>query len=181
MVSRLSFDIIDTHDFKTLGIIDTSWYNPDITIEDTTIGILPPGYVNVAYPFFMPRSLNVYNSNSVGITKATCEDELLDLPDGLWKIRYSICPNDKLFIDRFFLRVDKIMCRYNQAFLNLDLSNCDNPVNISKKTKLDNIEFYITGAIGAANNQNPKLASDLYKKANKLLDRYLQDQGLCGC
>jgi hypothetical protein len=107
MVSRLNFDIIDTHDFKTLGIVDTSWYNPDITIETPTIEIQAPGYVYSASPFFMVKALNVYNSNGLGITKASCEEELVDLPDGLWKIKYSICPNDKLFIEKFFLKTDK--------------------------------------------------------------------------
>lgn len=178
MVSRLSFDIIDTHDFKTLGIVDTSWYNPDIIIETPTIEILPPGYVIATSPFFMTKALNVYNSNGVGITKASCEEALIELPDGIWKFKYSICPNDKLFIEKFFLRTDKIQCRYTQAFLNLDLSDCDS--NEDKKTKmkkLEEIEFYINGAIAAANNQDPKLATDLYQKADKLLDRY----GNCRC
>ena len=123
MVSRLNFNIIDTHDMKTLGVIDTSWYNPDIIIETPTIEITPPGYKYSASPFFMHKALNVYNSNGFGITKASCEEELIDLPDGLWKIKYSICPNDKLFVEKFFLRTDRIQCRYTQAFLNLDLSS----------------------------------------------------------
>jgi hypothetical protein len=182
MISRLNFDIIDTHDFKTLGIIDTSWYNPDITIETPTIEILPPGYTYAVSPFFMVKGLNIYNSNGVGITKASCEEELIDLPDGLWKIKYSICPNDKLFIEKFFLKTDRLMCRYTQAFLNLDLSNCDTPVQKQKKEKLDEIEFYITGAIAASNDQNAKLAHDLYQKANKLLTRYMESNSLhCSC
>jgi hypothetical protein len=181
MVSRLNIAITDTHDFKTLGIVDTSWYNPDITVETPTIEIFPPGYTYSASPFFMIKALNVYNSNGLGITRASCEEELIDLPDGLWKIKYSICPNAELFIEKFFLKTDKIMCRYTQAFLNLDLGNCDNPVQKEKKRKLDEIEVYIIGAIAASNDQNAKLASDNYKKADKLLDRYLQDNSLCGC
>ncbi len=172
MISRLSFDIIDTHDFKTLGIVDTSWYNPDITIETPTLQVTPPGYQVVASPFFMIKSLNIYNSNSFGITRASCEEELLELPDGIWKFKYSICPNDKLFIERFYLKTDQIVCRYTQAFLNLDLNTCDDPVDKDKRKKLDEIEFYINGAIAAGNNQNAKLAADLYNKASKLLDRY---------
>jgi len=177
MVSRLNFDIIDTHDFKTLGIVDTSWYNPDMAIETPTIEIQAPGYVYAASPFFMVKALNVYNSNGLGITKASCEDELVDLPDGLWKIKYSICPNDKLFIEKFFLKTDKIMCRYTQAFLSLDLSlPSDSDTEKTKRKNLSEIEFYITGAIAAANNQNAKLAHDLYKKADRLLDQW----GKCG-
>lgn len=172
MVSRLNFDIIDTHDFKTLGIVDTSWYNPDITIETPTIEILPPGYANAVSPFFMVKALNVYNSNGMGITKASCEEELVDLPDGLWKIKYSICPNDKLFIEKFFLKTDKIQCKYSHAFLNLDLENTSSEIEKTKRKNLELIELYITGAISAANNQNAKLASDLYKKADNLLNKF---------
>lgn len=177
MVSRLNFSIQDTHDFKTLGIVDTSWYNPDITIETPTIEILAPGYVWAASPFFMVKALNVYNSNGLGITKASCEQELVDLPDGLWKIKYSICPNDKLFIEKFFLKTDKIQCRFSHALLSLDLKlPSDSDEEKLKRKKLDEIEFYITGAISAANNQNAKLAHDLYQKADKLLDNF----GQCG-
>lgn len=177
MISKLNFNIIDTHDFKTLGIVDTSWYNPDITVETPTIEIYPPGYSYSASPFFMIKALNIYNSNGVGITKASCEEELIDLPDGLWKVKYSICPNDKLFIEKFFLKTDKIMCRYTKAFLNLDLSMLDTDSEKKKRKKLEEIELYIQGAIAASNNQNAKLASDLYKKASNLLDKY----GSCEC
>lgn len=174
MISRLSFDIIDTHDFKTIGIVDTSWYNPDITIESPTLEILPPGYVSAVSPYFLPKALNIFNSNAVGITKASCEEELVDLPDGIWKVKYSICPNDKLFIEKFFLKTDKLQCRYAQAFLTLDF-NLDFDDSLKKK-KLEEIELFITGAIAAANDQNTKLASDLYQKASNLLDSF----GSCG-
>lgn len=177
MVSKLSFNIVDTHDFKTLGVVDTSWYNPDITVETPTIEILPPGYTVAASPFFMIKALNVYNSNGLGITRASCEEDLVDLPDGLWKIRYSICPNDKLFIERFFLKTDKIQCKYDQAFLSLDLANLSTETEKRKRKDLEEVEIFLQGAIAAANNQNAKLASDLYKKADNLLSRF----GSCNC
>jgi hypothetical protein len=180
MISRLNFDITDTHDFKTLGIVDTSWYNPDIIVETPTIEILPPGYTYAVSPFYMIKALNVYNSNGVGITKASCEEELVDLPDGLWKVKYSICPNDKLFIEKFFLRIDKLQCKYDQAFLSLDLKG--DPADREKVRKLKEVEFYMQGAISASNNQNAKDAHDFYLKAEKLLSKYSnQVSGICGC
>lgn len=181
MISRLSFDIIDTHDFKTLGIVDTSWYNPLITIETPTIEILPPGHTNAVSPFFMVKALNVYNSNGVGITHASCEEELQVLPDGIWKIKYSICPNDKLFIEKYFLRTDLLRCRYDQAFLTLDLKDKES-LKSDKMKKLNEIETYIIGAHAAINDQNPKDAQDFYNKADKLLSKYLDSVGgTCGC
>lgn len=181
MISRLNLNIIDTHDFKTLGILDTSWYNSLIKIEDEKLEIMPPGYSNYVSPVFIPKSLNIYNSNSVGITRASCEDELIDLPDGIWKVRYSICPNDKLFIEKFFLKTDKLKCKYTQAFLSLDLKCSDCSGDKEKRRLLDQVEFYMKGAIAASNDQNAKDAHDLYVKADKMLSSYLQDKGLCGC
>ena len=177
MVSKLNFNVIDTHDFKTLGIVDTSWYNPDITVETPTIEILPPGYTVAASPYFMVKALNIYNSNGLGITRASCEDDLVDLPDGLWKVKYSICPNDQLFVERFFLKTDKIQCKYNKAFLSLDLENLSDSKQQQKRKDLNEIEIFLNGSIAAANNQNAKLASDLYKKADNLLNRF----GQCDC
>ena len=125
----------------------------------------------------MIKALNIYNSNGLGITKASCEEDLMDLPDGLWKVKYSICPNDKLFIERFFLKTDKIQCKYDKAFLSLDLDNLSEETQKSKRKDLSSIEIFIQGAISAANNQNAKLASDLYKKADRLLNTF----GQCDC
>lgn len=181
MRSKLNFNIVDTHDFKTLGILDVSTYNPDIAIEEVRIEILPPGYKIAASPFFMHGALNVYNSHGVGITKASCGDELIDLPDGLWKIKYSICPNDLLYVERFFLKTDKILCKLENAFLSLDLNSCDRDVDNDKLEKLEEIEFFIKGAIAASNRQDAKLASDLYKKADNLLSEFLKNKGECPC
>ena len=43
MISKLDFNIVDTHSFKTLGLVDTSIYNPDIQIENISLEITPPG------------------------------------------------------------------------------------------------------------------------------------------
>lgn len=177
MVSKLDFNIIDTHSFKTLGVVDTSWYNPDISIETPTIEILLPGYTLAVSPYFLPKSLNIFNSNTLGLTKASCEEELVDLPDGLWKIKYSICPNNILFVEKFFLKTDKIQCKYDKAFLSLDFSNISGNQEKKKREDLAEIEVFISGAIAAANNQNSKLSSDLYKKANSLLSKFEQ----CTC
>lgn len=181
MISRLNFDVTDTHNFKTLGLVDTSMYNPLLKIEDAKIEILPPGYAQAVSPFWMPKALNIFNSNSLGITNAQCEEELADLPDGIYRVKYSVCPNDKLFIEKFFLRTDKIRCKYTQAFLTLDLSNLEEASEKAKRKALEEVEFYIEGANAAANNKDAKLASDFYKKADRLLSKYLANKDVCGC
>lgn len=184
MTSNLDFNIFDTHSFKTLGIIDTSYYNPDIKIEGYKIEIQAPGYTYFSSPFFMPKTLNIFNSNSLGITRADCEDQLVDLPDGLYRIKYSICPNDLLFTEKFLLRTDKLECGYTQLFLNLELDNTTIYTSVDDKIlreKLIMIEKFIQGGISAANNKNPKLAMDFYTKASYMVSSYTSLLGLNAC
>src|SRR5690606_27776149 len=97
--------------------------------------------------------------------------------DGIWKVKYSICPNDQLFVERFFLKTDQIQCRYEKAFLSLDLKlPSDSDEEKKKRKDLAEIEFYIQGAIAAANDKNAVLAIELYNKADKLLNKW----GKCG-
>lgn len=176
-VTVLNFNVIDTHDFRTLGILDTSMYNPDMAIEEATFEITVPGSDEPVIPFYMPQALNVFNSQTLGITARGKKQERL--PDGIWKARYSICPNDKLFIERFFLKTDIIQCKFNQAFLNLDFSRLSSEEEIRLRKLLSEIELYIEGAIVSANRQDTELAMKLYKKADQLLDNYFD--GPCGC
>ena len=37
-------------------------------------------------------------------SKVNKKNALSNLPDGLWTIKYSICPNDSLFVEYTFLR-----------------------------------------------------------------------------
>jgi hypothetical protein len=180
MISKLNLDVVDTHNFKTLGLVDTSWYNPNITIETPTLQILVPGFSKYVSPAFVPKSLNIFNSNSVGLTNAGCEQELIELPDGLWKIKYSICPNDKLFIEKIFLRTDKLLCRYTQAFLTLDLEKMSEDKERQKRRALEEAELYFKYAHAAANNKDYKSAKDFYKKSDKLLSKYLTNRDVCG-
>ena len=182
MISKLDLNIIDTHNFKTLGVLDASIYNKDIAVEEVLIKITPPGFKYAATPYFMVKGLNIYNSNNVGLTKASCEEELIDLPDGLWKIKYSICPSDKLFIEKVFLKTDRIQCLFTQAFLNLEFSN-DSTEDFKYKTrKLEEIDLFIQGAIASANKGDYKLSSQLYKKANNSLAEFIELSGKpCSC
>lgn len=179
MKSRLNFNIIDTHDLKTLGIVDTSWYNPDMKIESPTLEVIPPGYLKAVSPFFMEKALNVFDSGNLGITHISCGEGPVDLPDGIWKVKYSICPNDVLFTERYFLKTDRIQCKYDQAFLSLDLSEITTSDQIRKRKLLEEIDLYIQGAVASGNRQNPSLAISLYNKANRMLDSFLN--GACNC
>lgn len=170
----LDFNVIDTHNSKTIGIADSSTYDPNIAVANATLEITPPGGFNkVALPFQM-GSVNTYNSNNVNITSACNFEGLTDLPDGIWLIRYSTKPNLTSFISKVWLRTTAIECRLQGALLKTLLNEDANAfVTMEKDRKfLLDIQLYIDGAISAANRANDKIAMELYNKASKMLDKF---------
>lgn len=168
----LNISIMDLNDPKLLGIIDLSYYPANWNKVSPTVEITAPGYGTVFIPF-VPSSLQVINSNHLGIT---CDSECLSyLPDGLYTMRYSIYPAYKYFVDKTFLRVEQLYEKFDKMFLSLEL-DCKEATSTQRK-QLEEIEIYIKGAMAAASNCANKLAIELYNKADKLLTSLIKTNG----
>lgn len=73
--------------------------------------------------------------------------------------------------------MDKLQEKFDNAFLQLDLMECDGALSTQNSVTLNTINFFIQGAIAAANNCAEKEALKLYDQANKMLDHFMK----CGC
>lgn len=169
----LDINIIDTHNSKTIGIADSSTYDPNVTISNATIEITPPGgYSRLSLPFQI-RSINTFNSNNVGITSACESENLVAMPDGLWILRYSINPNLSTFIIKTYLRTTLLECRLQKSLLGA-LTDLKTPFSQREKVKkkLLDIQILIEGAIAAANRLDTATATDLYNRADKLISDF---------
>lgn len=178
-MAQLNLNVVPTHDPKTMGIADTSIY--DAAPTGATLEVTPPGFGKVAITNFNPSSVNVFNSNNFGLSSTLITDELIILPDGIWKIRYSIDPSVKNFIQKKFFRTDQIQCKYYQIYLAVDLDDCSGEAEYclprsgrreEQEAKLREIEFMINGAIAAANRGEDILAMDMYRRADRMIDRF---------
>jgi len=179
MANQLNLNVVSTHDPKTLGIADTSIYSAAPT--GVTLEVTPPGFGKYAITTFNPSSVNIFNSNHVGLTSTLVTDELVPLPDGIWKLKYSVDPVAKSFIQKKFFRTDQIQCKYYSIYLAVDLSDCDSESEYclprsgrrpDQEEKLREIEFMINGAIAAANRGEDVLAMDMYRRADRMIDRF---------
>lgn len=174
-MSYLDLDIIGTHNPKSIGIADITIYDSEI-INTPTIEVIPPGFGKVSLPF-VPREVNIFNSNNLKLSNSQTSEGLSILPDGIWKVKYSFAPATTNFINKKFLRVDALMQKYFQAFLSIDFSDCadnDGYCQKSKKEKeqkLREIELMINGAISAANRDQEIEAMQMYRRADSMIDR----------
>lgn len=180
MKQILDLNIVPTHNIKTIGIADMSIYASDVIIG-ATIEITPPNFSKVAAKFF-PHEVNVFNSNTLKLSNVMEVDELLPLPDGIWRLKYSIQPATSSFVMKKFFRTEQIQCKYDNIFLSLDLNDeclgsdsyCLPQENRKKNQyqRLREIELMINGAISAANKGEDEYAMQLYKRADNLLTNF---------
>jgi hypothetical protein len=174
----MSLDIISfpTYNVNTLAIVDNSNYTIDIEdITNPTIEIVPPGYPLVVINFKV-NDYNLFSSDNLLITLPGVKQSL---PDGLYKLKYSIYPADVNFVEKTVFRVEKLQEKFYKAFLTLEGLSCDMAIKKQAKDSLDRIHIFINGAIAAGNECASIEAYALYKKADKMLDKLLNNN--CGC
>jgi len=173
MKLQLNVEPLETCDCKTLAILDTSYY--PVTPTNPTLVIEVPGFVPVQFNF-VAGQVNTYNSYSLDLSTINTVDSLIDLPDGLYMLTYSVSPNDQLFETKHYLRTCQIEYKFAQEFART-VNFCD--IDSRFMRDLQRIEVLIEGAKANAKVCNPQKAVDLYKKANELLQRL--NSNCCNC
>ncbi len=170
MISQLDFYIEEILNPKVLIIRDASFYNPDIVPTGAQLTVQYPGsdrYVTI------PVSTNftyTINSNTLGITSVLTSEGLVELPDGLWTIRYSICPNDELFVEYTFLRNTKQLIKYYNLFCSLEIQKCNKKEYEKELEKLRLIKQKIDAAKYLADCEKFTQSLELYDAVCILLN-----------
>ena len=77
------------------------------------------------------------------------------------------------------MRVDKLQEMFDEAFMKLDMMECDKAIKMQQKVDLNSIYFFIQGAIAAANNCAIDTANKLYQQAYKMLNNFTKNN--CHC
>src|SRR3989304_9398742 len=173
----LNILVVPTYNIYTLGIVDASTYptDPPVVVAPT-IEITVPEYGMVSLPFSVDE-FTVYTTGTLGITTIT--EDILPLPDGVYHLKYSVAPANENFVEKTFLRIDHIQERFDEAFMRLDMMECDRAIRTQAKVDLMSIYFFIQGAVSAANNCAVQEANKLYVQADKLLVNFITNN--CGC
>lgn len=174
---KLDILVINTFNAMTLGIADISTYPTDPpVVTSPTIEITMPGFLPVALPF-VPQDFNVFNSTSLGLTAVGTGT--IPLPDGVYFLKYSVAPAYTNYVDKTIMRVDQIQEKFDNAFMKLDMMECDSAIRTQAKVQLNSIWYMIQGSIAAANNCAVDTANKLYTQANMMLDNFIRNN--CGC
>jgi hypothetical protein len=172
----LNILVVPTYNTLTMGVNDASTYPTDPpNVSSPTIEITVPNFGIVSLPF-NPNTLNVFTSVNLGITTIGDDDPL---PDGIYHLKYSVAPSDENFVEKTIMRVDRLQEKFDEAFMKLDMMECDRAIKIQAKTELTTVSFFINGALAAANNCALVEANKLYLQADKMLNNFIRQN--CGC
>jgi len=169
--------VIETFNKLTLGVADISTYPASPPISSPTIVIdIPNGFGSITLPF-VPNTFNVFNSLTLGLSAPG--DSLTPIPDGTYTLTYSVTPAFENFVTKTFQRTEVFQEKFDDAFMKLDMMQCDLAIKTQSKVDLSTIYFFIQGSKAAANNCAIDTANTLYKQANKQLCNFIANN--CGC
>jgi len=92
----LSLEVPRVANCKIFTIKDTSQYTTLLPVDCPELLITVPGFNNPAFI----KTVKDFDLNLTTCTLKTqttgCDDETLDLPDGVYVIKYSVAPNDNV-------------------------------------------------------------------------------------
>lgn len=171
MVSELILDFPDTRNVKTLRVTDASFYNPKVPVECALLSVTPPGYLT-AIDFNVKEGFSiVLNSSNLKIAKVKVYKELTALPDGIYTFRYSINPNEKIWVEYDYLRIDKLMKDYYSVLCAAKLQPYPHSKEARQKLReLRELRTYMDAAKGEVEEcGNRTRGMELYKYAQQLI------------
>jgi hypothetical protein len=176
VISKLQVDYQDSNNPKTFRLVDDSEYNPKIEVCNTFLEVTPPGF-NYPTTFKVKPYFNmVLNASILNILKVKSVKLLADLPDGTYHIKYSISPNDELFVEYDYFRTVKLMYKYSRIVCGLLDKKRDYTVR-----EFDDIKqeiLWIRQLIESAKDKvevcsQEEKGIDLYNEASHLLNKYV--------
>jgi hypothetical protein len=178
---QLALDIPDTLNTCILRVVDMSIYDSSIIPECLTLNITVPGFTEsfVIVPESIDFAKNI-TACDLTIQTSNCETTRNSIPDGVYVIKYSIAPNDIVYVEYNHLRITQALNKINNLLCCLDL-----PVSEPQgliKDKLKEIQL-LSIMLKAAKSKveychNPAQGMDMY---NYVIKRLTKLSCGCGC
>ena len=144
---QLFLDIPHTSNPRVFRVFDSSIYSDVVPITCALLEITPPGFNQPTSINVLPNFNLVLNACSLGIQTQGCGDSSEIIPDGIYILKYSVSPNDKVYVEYNHLRVTQFINRYNQKLCELEMNACEPSADIKAQlNELRLIKSFIDAA-----------------------------------
>ena len=178
----LSLEIPESANCSVLSVIDTSVYTDSIPGDCEELLITPPGFahstlIEVTKGFNLPVT-----GCAVGLQTTSCNTSIGTMPDGIYIVKYSVSPNDKVYVEYNHLRVTKLLTTYYEVLCELDVQSCQ--PSSDKESLLAELSYIRTLIDAAVSNveycQSAAQGMQLYNYAKTRLNKIACPSGNCG-
>jgi len=178
----LSLDIPIVLNKCILRISDTGIYDPLLPAVCPTLEITPPGFQDASVlTSLAPNFTANLTACDLGIQTANCDNYNNDLSDGVYIIRWSLSPNETVFVEYNHLRISAALNKYQEALCCIQKAFGSAPGQEALK-KINEAQFIRTLLDAAVAEveycHHPKEGIITYSYALSLLEKLLCN---CGC
>lgn len=172
MISELLLNFDYSPSCKSFIIKDASVYNPNLPITCGQLTVKTPGFTYSHTFEPLPNFEIKVNLGNLGIQNTDDAGCLKLLPEGNYEIRYSINPNDKLYVEYNYYNTCQLHNEYIKAvckFLNnkCDMTKKEQQIKIDELFEISNLIDY--AKIAAEECGDIKMADKLYNEAKDKL------------
>lgn len=170
----LSLEAPDTLNVCILRLVDTSVYSGINAPTCPELLVTVPGFVNPVNVPAQPGFILNLTACDLKIQNTNCGTTYFDLPDGIYVLRYSVAPNQYVYVEYNHLRITKALLKIRQILCTLDISNCDPPAKTKQKVEeLGLIRMYLLAAKAKVEDcRKPAAGMEIYNYALKLLNKF---------
>jgi hypothetical protein len=174
---QLSLDIPETNNCQVFRVFDTSLYTEDLEVTCGTLQITSPGF-NEPVNIEVLKGFNlILNACTLGIQTSLCGTVSQRLPDGIYTVRYSVSPNDKVYVEYQYLRVCQTLNKYFNFLCRLEMAACEPQADVKANLEeLRMIRSFIDAAkVKVEYCESPQQGMDLFLYAQNRLQRFGKD------
>jgi len=172
----LSLEVPDTMNKSILRIMDTSIYAPNLDVKCQLLQVTLPGFAvpeNFEYPQIEEGFALNLTACDFGVQTTECGTNYWDLSDGIYIIKYSVSPNELVYVEYNHLRITQALWRYNNLLCEMDYPSCEPSAEMKDKlNRLRLIRTYLDAAKAKVEYcHQPDRGMMLYNYAIKMLDK----------
>jgi len=175
----LSLEVPTVMNTCVLKIMDTSVYFDLLPVTCPTLNVTVPGFAysvqleGAQMTEFVASGHITLTACDLNLQTSNCGTQYANLPDGIYVIKYSVSPNDQVFVEYNHMRITKALNRYYNILCRLDVADCDPPFKIKQRLEeLGLIRMYLEAAKSKVEFcHEPQKGMSLYNYAWKLLNK----------
>lgn len=170
----LSLEVPTVINSCILSINDTSVYSSIVPITCSTLNVTVPGFAYSCQFDVTPGFNQILTACDLQLQTQQCGEVYANLPDGIYIIKYSVSPNEVVYVEYNHLRITQALIRYNKALCDLDLAACEPSEKVQQRLeKLRMIKMYLDAAKAKVEFcHEPQKGMSLYNYALKLLNKF---------